>query len=214
MPLGEKTDVWGIGNVIWKLIVHSTDGLGPMREDLEPGLEINEGEIKNQNESGQQGGNREQQEIKSEAPNQERPLCRHCIAKLKRQARNARNGIDERVPLTALSFNGCLLNFQLNLADAVLNGSWYPASHRYSEELKELIRQCLSFNIENRPTLRNILDRAEAALQMNPYQGEDLRLDVPEEFGFESESVRSSATLKRRRLVDHDGSALARRRMM
>ncbi|KAF1918295.1 hypothetical protein BDU57DRAFT_537867 [Ampelomyces quisqualis] len=42
VPLNEKTDVWGIGSIIWSLIAHADPENGPVREDIDakPGSEI------------------------------------------------------------------------------------------------------------------------------------------------------------------------------
>ena len=52
----------------------------------------------------------------------------------------------------------------------VLTGSddW-PASRRYSDELKQLVRDCLRWWKEFRPTPGEILNRVDAHLEANPH---------------------------------------------
>ncbi|KAF2126727.1 hypothetical protein P153DRAFT_68753 [Dothidotthia symphoricarpi CBS 119687] len=180
VPLSEKTDVWGIGHVIWKLIVHSSDSMGPFREDMEPGLDEDEGEDRDPVELEQQETNQQQQHQHDLETSEERkPQCPHCAAQSERQMRNARNGRVEPIPLTALSYKGCVLNQQPNTADTVLNGSWFPASNNYTDVLKDMVRRCLSWKVDDRPTLRDLLTKANVALDEVPYQGQDLGLHVP-----------------------------------
>ncbi|KAF3009755.1 hypothetical protein E8E13_009505 [Curvularia kusanoi] len=40
IPINEKTDVWMIGAVIWRLLSYNTDDRGPVREDLEAEVEV------------------------------------------------------------------------------------------------------------------------------------------------------------------------------
>lgn len=49
----------------------------------------------------------------------------------------------------------------------VLVGTDWPAARKYSEELKDLVRDCLRFDKEMRASLRQVLDRAEKWLREN-----------------------------------------------
>lgn len=57
-------------------------------------------------------------------------------------------------------------NRELHNANRVLSGnSHYPAAASYEEDLKDLVRRCLNFDQKDRPTLREILDAANEALE-------------------------------------------------
>ncbi|KAJ4993304.1 hypothetical protein SVAN01_01279 [Stagonosporopsis vannaccii] len=51
----------------------------------------------------------------------------------------------------------------------LIGSSEWPASIHYSEELKELVRDCLKFYQQDRPTPKVILDRVKRHLDANPH---------------------------------------------
>lgn len=75
---------------------------------------------------------------------------------------------------------------------AVLIGSKeWPAGRRYSEELKGLVRSCLKYEKEDRPSAREVLDRAERWLRENEEEAQGAMdvgrslLDLPDNDGLE-----------------------------
>lgn len=75
--------------------------------------------------------------------------------------------------------------------EAVLVGVMFPAAKRYSEELKALVRRCLKFDKEDRPSAREVLGRADVWLVARPLEAERAesaegsKLVLPEHRGFE-----------------------------
>jgi serine/threonine protein kinase len=46
----------------------------------------------------------------------------------------------------------------------VSNSKRFPAADEYSDEIKDLVRACLNYDLSDRPTLQVILDAADGAL--------------------------------------------------
>ncbi|KAJ4376030.1 hypothetical protein N0V83_001310 [Neocucurbitaria cava] len=110
-PLGEKTDVWGIGRIAWSLIVHRLGDYGPVRDVRAYGDEFRK--------------------------------------------------YEDFIPVSL----DCRLNRKSNYEDTVLTGGGtFPAARLYDDDLRGLVRRCLNLKQEDRPTLREVLDMATAAL--------------------------------------------------
>lgn len=58
----------------------------------------------------------------------------------------------------------------VNFRGSILLGSdRWPAARRYSQELKDLVADCLTFFQEGRPTPRQVLDAVNEHLEANPH---------------------------------------------
>ncbi|KAG9193994.1 hypothetical protein G6011_04029 [Alternaria panax] len=111
--LGEKTDVWGIGNIAWTLIANRQDDAGPFRcESWTPSATF----------AGWDG---------------HVPLAIQC------DRNNARH--DDSDVLMAYSKTN-------------------PAANEYGPQIKELVRTCLNYEQDDRPTLKEIIAEAEQFL--------------------------------------------------
>jgi hypothetical protein len=76
--------------------------------------------------------------------------------------------------------------------EEVLVGSdAWPAARRYSEELKTLVRDCLKYFKDNRPSAKEVLRRVDRHLDANPGLREEMAdphgtlLELPDDGAFE-----------------------------
>jgi hypothetical protein len=61
--------------------------------------------------------------------------------------------------------NAAMVNFRGSI---LLGSDRWPAAKRYSQELKDLVADCLNFFQEGRPTPRQVLDAVNEHLEANP----------------------------------------------
>jgi serine/threonine protein kinase len=139
-PLGEKTDVWGIGSILWHLLTHRTLDEGPVRED------------------------RHDQKAYI-------PISSHKYP-------------ENKEPLNDYT---------------TLSGRLFPESSGYSAKLKDLVRACLNWSQEDRPTLQHILDEAnhhlhERGTKKTLKEWGDFELALPMKFDGYQIGVRYSST--------------------
>lgn len=107
LELGERTDVWGIGHIAWRLLCNKqVDVFGPIRCDTKPSRSTKKDD-------------------------------QHKIPLALRHERNVRPNDDKSV-----------------LAEK--STAQYTAG-KYGREVKELVRRCLNFDHNLRPTLKEIL---------------------------------------------------------
>jgi serine/threonine protein kinase len=112
IPLGEKTDVWGIGNILWYLVAHRILDEGPVRE--------------------------------------------YKLA----------NNVDSdglQLPYIPISSRRSR-NRQIHNRQTTLTGEMFMAAGEYSDDIKNLVRACLNWKQENRPTLHDLYGAANAQL--------------------------------------------------
>ena len=122
IPLGEATDVWGIGRIAWQLIVNRHTAYGPVRDK------------------------------RASEP----------------------NDFDRFIPLSLSDARNRVRN---NMTTTLTGGKHFPAAANYSNELRNLVRACLNFNVEDRPTLEEIYGAATEDLERNEAAGMDVVMD-------------------------------------
>lgn len=90
-------------------------------------------------------------------------------------------------------------------AKTVLSGRHFLASKYYTDELKELVRRCLNFHQDARPTPRELFDEADELLNIDPNFADELKnidslgLTLPNESEFEIGKQLRDKYRKRRR---------------
>jgi hypothetical protein len=67
--------------------------------------------------------------------------------------------------------NVALVSFRRSI---LLGSDRWPAAKRYSQELKDLVADCLTFFQEGRPTPRHVLDAVNEHLEVNPHLQDDM----------------------------------------
>jgi serine/threonine protein kinase len=107
VPLGEATDVWGIGRVAWDLVANRCTATGPVRDE--------------------------------------------------------RDSRGEYIPLS--SFEDPRNRVINDRTTTLTGGKLFPAAANYSDGLRDLVRECLNFHTEHRPSLEKISRAATRYLE-------------------------------------------------
>jgi len=63
------------------------------------------------------------------------------------------------------------------MTTTLTGGKYFPAAANYSNELRNLVRACLNFNIKDRPSLEEIYGAATEELERNEAAGMDVVMD-------------------------------------
>jgi serine/threonine protein kinase len=107
VPLGEATDVWGIGRIAWDLVANRCTATGPVRDE--------------------------------------------------------RDSRGDYIPLSSFEDPR---NMVINDRTTTLTGGkLFPAAAKYSDELRDLVRECLNFDMEHRPSLDKLYRAATKYLE-------------------------------------------------